>query len=183
VRWKIGLAFGAAAMAGAFAGGRLASFVPATALLVAFGLIMLATAISMLRPRNELRRDDDDATVHWPSMLALGSAVGVVSGLVGAGGGFLIVPALTTFGRLSMRAAIGTSLFVIALQSFAGFAGHAGVVAVDWSLVAAVTSASIGGAVIGTFAGRKVSPAALRRAFAWVVLAMGVFVIAKQVQS
>lgn len=181
VRWKHGAVFGAAAMAGAFAGGRLARFVPATALLVAFALVMLVTAIAMLKGRSE------DINVQRPlavgRALALGAAVGVISGLVGAGGGFLIVPALTIFGGLAMREAVGTSLLVIALQSFAGFAGHIGHVELDWRLAGTVTGAAVIGTLAGSSLGEKVSSDALRRGFAWLVLAMGLFVLGKQLSA
>jgi uncharacterized membrane protein YfcA len=80
-----------------------------------------------------------------------------------------------------MRDAVGTSLFVIALQSFAGFAGHAGHVALDWPLITVVTAASVAGALAGTTFSRKVPADLLRQGFAWLVLAMGIFVIGKQV--
>jgi uncharacterized membrane protein YfcA len=179
VEWRIGLLFGGAAMAGAFAGGRLASLVPATVLLLVFAVLMLVTAIAMLRGRAE--PSGPPGGLALGRVLALGAGVGIVSGLVGAGGGFLIVPVLAMFGRLPMGKAIATSLFIITLQSFAGFAGHAGHAALDWSVIAVVTSASVAGMVAGTYAGRKVSANVLRRAFAWLVLAMGLFVIAKQV--
>jgi len=178
VRWKVGGTFGLAAMAGAFAGGRLAAFVPAKALLVLFGLVMLVTATAMLKGRKD--------TGEAPRPLAIGRAmglgvgVGLLSGLVGAGGGFLIVPALTLFGGLAMREAIGTSLLVIALQSFAGFAGHVTHVELDWTLIAVITTAAVVGSLAGATFGKKVSPAALRRAFAWLVVAMGLFLVGKQ---
>lgn len=178
VRWKLGAVFGAAAMAGAFTGARLARFVPATALLLAFALVMLLTATAMLRGRPPRR--DEPRPLAPVRVLLLGAAVGVVSGLVGAGGGFLIVPALTLFGGLTMRDAIGTSLFVIALQSFAGFAGHIGHVDLDWSLATIVTAAAVAGTVSGSLLGKAVSPEALRRGFAWLVLAMGLFMVVRQ---
>lgn len=178
VRWKLGAVFGAAAMAGAFTGARLARFVPATALLLAFALVMLLTATAMLRGRPPRR--DEPRPLAPARVLLLGAAVGVVSGLVGAGGGFLIVPALTLFGGLTMRDAVGTSLFVIALQSFAGFAGHIGHVDLDWSLATIVTAAAVAGTVSGSLLGKAVSPEALRRGFAWLVLAMGLFMVVRQ---
>jgi uncharacterized membrane protein YfcA len=178
VRWKVGAIFGAAAMVGAFGGGRLAHFVPSKALLVLFAVVMLVTAIAMLRGRNESAAPP--APLALGRSLALGAAVGVLSGLVGAGGGFLIVPALTLFGGLAMREAIATSLLIIAMQSFAGFAGHVTAVELDWTLIGAVTGAAVAGAIGGALLGTKVSAAALRRGFAWLVLAMGIFVIGKQ---
>jgi uncharacterized protein len=179
VRWKLGATFGAAAMTGAFAGGRLAAFIPAAVLLILFAGVMLVTATAMLRPRSPAA--EEPRTLALGRALMLGAAVGVLSGLVGAGGGFLIVPALTLFGGLSMREAIGTSLFVIALQSFAGFAGHIAHVELDWMLVAVVTGGAVAGTLIGAFAGKRVSPDNLRRGFAWLIIAMGLFVLGQQV--
>lgn len=182
VRFRSGLVFGVAGMAGAFAGGRVAHFLPATVLLVAFALVMLTAAAAMMRGRR-------DAGAEPPKELALGKAlgvgvgVGVVAGLVGAGGGFLIVPALALFGGLAMPEAIGTSLLVIALQSFAGFAGHAGQVQLDWTLTAIVTGSAIVGGLAGARLARHVSPAGLRRGFAWLVLAMAVFLLGKQIPA
>ncbi|MBX3229211.1 MAG: sulfite exporter TauE/SafE family protein [Labilithrix sp.] len=178
VRWRIGATFGAAAMGGAFMGGRLARFVPGTALLVAFAVVMLVTAAAMFRGR--AGRDGAGRAPAPLRILALGAAVGMLSGLVGAGGGFLIVPALTFFGGLSMREAVGTSLFVITLQSFAGLAGHVGHVEVNWALAALVTGATVTGSLAGAFFGGKVPSEVLRRGFAWLVLAMGIFVLGKQ---
>lgn len=178
VEWRVGLAFGAAAMAGAFAGGRLAVFVPATVLLLVFAAMMLVTAIAMLRGRGEPSTSPGGLALG--RVLALGAGVGLLSGLVGAGGGFLIVPALAILGHLPMGKAVATSLLVITLQSFAGFAGHVGHAALDGSVITVVTSASVGGMLVGTYVGPKVSADTLRRASAWLVIAMGLFVIAKQ---
>ena len=178
VRWKLGMVFGAAAMAGAFAGGRLAGVVPPKALLVTFAVLMVVTALAMLRGRSrEAPRPHPPALVR---LLLLGTAVGTVSGLVGAGGGFLIVPTLTLFGGLPMLDAVGTSLFVIALQSFAGFAGHVSHVYLDGALTSLVTGAAVTGTLAGSFFGRNLSPQTLRRGFAWLVLTMGVLTLAKQ---
>ncbi len=178
VRWKEGGVFGLAAMAGAFAGGRLAGLVPAAALLVLFGVMMVVTAIAMLRdPRQAQGRPGER---RLGRTLGLGAAVGLLSGLVGAGGGFLIVPALTLFGGLAMRESIGTSLFVIALQSFAGFAGHVTHVSLDWTLVLGITAAAIVGSVVGASVGKRIPPLRLRRSFAWLVIATGLFMFAKQ---
>ncbi len=182
VRVRTGLIFGLAGMAGAFAGGRVAQFIPATALLVAFALVMLTAAAAMMRGR----RASSAAPPREPSLarsLAIGVSVGVVAGLVGAGGGFLIVPALALFAGLAMPEAVGTSLLVIALQSFAGFAGHAGHVQLDWMLTAVITGAAIVGGLAGARLARHVSPDALRRGFAWLVLAMAVFLLGKQIPA
>jgi len=123
------------------------------------------------------------AGIALAAVVAASLAVGVVAGLVGAGGGFLIVPALALFGGLAMPEAVGTSLLVIALQSFAGFAGHAGHVHLDRVLTAVVSSSAVAGSFLGARLGLGISPDALRRCFAWFVLAMAVFLLAKQLPA
>lgn len=185
VRYKHGGTFAIAAMIGAYAGGRLAHFVAAPVLLVLFGVVMVMTATAMLHKRNGQPTNAVDTPARTREFrllpaLGLGSLVGVLSGLVGAGGGFLIVPALTIFGGLAMREAIGTSLLVIALQSFSAFAGHVSHATLDWSLMLGVTGASVLGSAAGTHLGKRLSAASLRRAFAGLVIAMGLFMFAKQ---
>lgn len=179
VQWKLGSLFGGGSMAGAFAGGRLAEFVPERVLLGGLAAVMLVTALAMLRARPLIRGVARDRALA--RMLAVGMLVGLVSGLVGAGGGFLIVPALTLLGGLALRQAIGTSLFVIALQSFAGFAGHAGHVAVDARLIALMTGAGMVGMYAGSAFGTRCSARALTRGFAILVLATGLFVLGRQI--
>jgi hypothetical protein len=181
VRYRTGLVFGVTAMAGAYAGGQVARFVPATMLLVAFGALMLTTSLAMMRGRRAAAAPAADVKVG--KVLGTGAAVGVVAGLVGAGGGFLIVPALALFGGLAMPEAVGTSLLVIALQSFAGFAGHVGHVQLDWTLSLVVTGAAVVGSFAGARLGRGLSPEALRRGFAWFVLAMALFLLGKQIPA
>ncbi len=180
VDYKRGLIFGAASMAGAFGGGRVAGYLPGNVLLGAFAAMMLVTSIAMMRPRKEPAPGEKHA-LSVGRVLAAGAGVGLIAGLVGAGGGFLIVPALVLFGGLDMRRAIGTSLFVLTLQSFAGFAGHVTHTHVNWSLTALVTTAAVIGSLGGARLARRLSVQALRSGFAWFVLAMAVFMIGKQV--
>jgi hypothetical protein len=183
VRARTGLVFGATAMAGAYAGGQVTRYLPATALLLAFATVMLVTSIAMMRGRRAPRPGEAPAEAKPAKVLAIGLAVGLVAGLVGAGGGFLIVPALALFGGLAMPEAVGTSLLVIALQSFAGFAGHAGHVHLDWTLTLVVSAAAVAGSFAGVRLGRRVSPDGLRKGFAWFVLAMAVFLLGKQLPA
>lgn len=182
VRWRIAAIFGLAAVAGAYSGGRLARYLPATFLLVLFGIVMVTTSIAMLRGRKEPDPTKAERALRIGRMVVLGAAVGVLSGLIGAGGGFLIVPALALFGGLSLREAIGTSIFIITLQSFAGFVGHAAHVELEWALVLWLSGATAVGSIIGSAVGAKISTTMLRRAFAWLVLAMGLFMFATNLQ-
>lgn len=177
VRWGVGLMFGTAGMAGAYGGGLLARCVPAGALLVGFAGLMCVAAVAMLRDRADL---SDATRASAARLVALGLAVGVVMGLVGAGGGFLLVPALVLLGALPMSAAVGTSLVVIAMQSFAGLAGHLAGTLVDWRLAGLITAVTVVGALAGGRLADKVQPDALRRGFGWFVLAIASLVLAKE---
>ncbi len=184
VDYRTGAVFGAAGMAGAYAGGRVASFVPEWMLLVGFAGMMLATAIAMLRRRDDACDDDAAATgaraLPLGRTVAHGVGVGAVTGLVGAGGGFLTVPALALLGGMSMRRAVATSLLVISMKSFAGLAGYLGHVAIDWQLAGLVGVAAIGGSFVGSALAKKVPQRALRQAFGWFVVAMAVFMVGEQ---
>lgn len=207
VRWRTGLLFGSAGMAGAYAGGRLGSYLPGPVLMVAFGVMMLVTAVAMLRP--SIRRvpaavsagsSAGSAGVDTSPVAAAGvepaplsprrrpvlpillegAAVGLVTGLVGAGGGFLVVPVLVLLGGLSMPAAVGTSLLVIALKSGAALAGYLQATVIDWPLAIAVTALAVTGSLIGARLVRRVDAESLRRGFGWFVVVMGVAVLAGQ---
>ncbi|WP_411123116.1 sulfite exporter TauE/SafE family protein [Streptomyces sp. x-19] len=180
VRWRTGTLFGLAGMAGAYAGGRLAAYIPDTVLLVAFALMMLATAAAMLRgPRKTSKRAHGELPLY--RLLLQGLLVGVVTGLLGAGGGFLIVPALALLAGLPMGSAVGTSLLVIAMNSFAGLAGHLSDAHLDWSLTLAVTVAAVLGSLIGGRLAGRIPQRALRTGFGWFVVAMGGFVLGQQI--
>lgn len=184
VRWRTGAIFGVAAMAGAYAGGRVAEFIPGTVLLVAFALMMVATAVAMIRGRRSDAGGPGEAPApgggrDLPVKLVLieGVVVGLVTGLVGAGGGFLVVPALVLLGGLPMPVAVGTSLLVIAMKSFAGLAGYLSSVTIDWGLAIAVTGMAVVGSVVGALLSGRVPQGRLRQAFGWFVLVMGVVVL------
>ena len=179
VRWKVAAVFGAAAMVGAYTGGRLARFVPGNILLIAFSMIMIFAAMAMLRGRKDVG-DESAGRLPVAKIVLQGATVGLISGLVGAGGGFLLVPALALLGGLPMPAAVGTSLVVISMQSFAGFAGHLSGESIDWKLAGMVTAAAVIGSVIGGRLTDYVEPTTLRKAFGWFVLAMAALVLAEE---
>jgi hypothetical protein len=183
VRWRTGVLFGSAGMVGAYLAGSVARLIPAWLLLSAFSLMMFATALAMLRSRPKPESAGARSEIRVLKVLAEGLAVGAVTGLVGAGGGFLVVPALVLLGGLPMDVAIGTSLLVIAMKSFAGFAGFAGHTSIDWSLGLAITAAAIVGSVSGSVLARRVSPDALRTGFGWFVVAMAFFVLAQELPA
>ncbi|NEA29982.1 sulfite exporter TauE/SafE family protein [Actinomadura bangladeshensis] len=178
VRWRTGLLFGGAGMAGAYAGGRLAAYIPGGVLLAAFAVMMAVTAVAMLRGRPATEGGHAERPIF--RILGEGVTVGLVTGLVGAGGGFLVVPALVLLGGLSMPAAVGTSLLVIAMKSFAGLAGYLSSVHIDWPLTLAVAGAAVVGGLAGSRLAGRVDPQRLRRAFGWFVLVMAAVVVTQQ---
>ncbi|MBI1351461.1 MAG: TSUP family transporter [Actinomycetales bacterium] len=180
VRWRTGLVFGGAGMAGAFVGGRIGSLLPDAVLLVAFATMMAVTAVAMIRGRRDTG-PGHTADLPVGRTLLIGTGVGLVTGLVGAGGGFLIVPALALLGGLAMPSAVGTSLLVIAMNSFAGFAGHATSTSIDWRITLLVTSGAVVGAFVGSALAGRIPPARLRAGFGWFVLAMAAFILTREV--
>ena len=182
VRWRTALLFGATAMAGAYGGGRLAAFVPGGWLLAGFGGMMVATAVAMLR---EPRGGPTDPHRELPILLVVaeGVVVGAVTGLVGAGGGFLVVPALVLLGGLPMAVAVGTSLVVIAMKSFAALAGYLSSVQIDWGLALAVTAVAVAGGVLGSRLAGHIPDRLLRQGFGWFVVVMGAFVLTQQLPA
>ncbi|MET8910101.1 sulfite exporter TauE/SafE family protein [Micromonospora sp. NPDC004551] len=180
VRWRTGLIFGLAGMTGAYAGGRLAEFVPAGFLLTGFAVMMLATAIAMIRGRRTAEGGPVPHELPVFRVILDGIVVGLVTGLVGAGGGFLVVPALALLGGLPMPVAVGTSLVVIAMKSFAGLAGYLSSVSIDWGLALAVTAAAVVGSLLGGRLAGRIPADLLRKSFGWFVVVMGIFVLAQQ---
>lgn len=180
VEWRTGVIFGLAGMAGAAGGGWVAGFLSADLLLLLFAGMMLATAVAMFRGRKQPPAEAEGKAIQVPKVIAEGLVVGVVTGLVGAGGGFLVVPALTLLGGVPMRKAIGTSLLVIALKSAAGFAGHASHVSIDWPLAGTVSVAAVLGSFLGARLTSMIPPEALRKGFAGFVVVMAMFVLSQQ---
>ena len=177
VRPRLALLFAAAAMPGSFAGARLAVFVSGAAQLTLFAVVMLLAAFFMLRPARSGRLPDTGRPLPLARAAVMGVAVGVLTGLVGVGGGFLIVPALVLLGRVPMKPAIGTSLLVIALNSAAGFAGYLGRVEIAWAATALFTLIAIGGILVGAHLVPYVPAVALRRGFAVFLVAMSGFIL------
>ncbi len=193
VRWRTGLIFGAAGMVGAFVGGQIGARLPGSLLLAAFAVMMAATAVAMLRGRRKVEGAGHSGLPLFRILLD-GFIVGLVTGLVGAGGGFLVVPALVLLGGLPMPIAVGTSLLVVMMKSIAGFIGYAftfggpnGLVALNpetsfnWTVVLIVTAFAIVGALVGARLAGRIHPDRLRKGFGWFVLAMAVFILVQEV--
>jgi uncharacterized membrane protein YfcA len=179
LRPRVALVFGAAGMAGAYVGARVAAaLVAGGVLLLLFAALMGLTALAMWRGR--AASPVTPARVSPGRLVLQGLVVGSFTGLVGAGGGFLIVPALVLWAGLPMPAAVGTSLLVIVLNCLAGFAGYVAHVPIDPVLVAAVSACAIAGSFAGAKLTRLVHPSSLRRAFAGFVLLMAAWILVRE---
>lgn len=183
VRWKVGALFGAAGMGGAVIGAEIAHLLPGTLLLILFACMMLVTAAAMLRPRRQGAPPETAASLSIPKAALIGLAVGVLSGLIGAGGGFLVVPALVLVGGLAMPEAVGTSLLVIGMQALAGFARHAGQTPLHMEVLLIVAAGAVLGSLVGLRLSRSIKPDALRQGFGGLVLAMGALLLVLQLRG
>lgn len=164
-------------MLGTFGGARLALLVPSVAQLILFAVTMLVAATFMWRGRPTDAAPP--AHPHFVLVALIGGAVGILTGLVGVGGGFLIVPALVLLLGVPVKEAVGTSLGVIALNSASGFAGYWGKVDIDLRIMVVFTAIAIVGVFIGTRIGRQVSPGGLRKGFAVLLVAVGAAILLK----
>ncbi len=143
--------------------------------MILFALLMVAASISMITDR---KIAEERKSKQMPWMLVIyGVLIGVVTGFLGAGGGFLLIPALVILMKLPMKEAIGTSLLIIALNSLIGFLGDIGLQTVDWKFVIIVSAIAIAGIFIGTYFNQKVNGAKLKKGFGWFVLVIGIFII------
>lgn len=154
-----------------------------TAIMVFFALIMLAAAVSMIRSRKDEIEVAQKPVFNYPAMMIEGFLVGVVTGIVGAGGGFLIIPALVIFAKLPMKKAVGTSLLIIAFKSLIGFKGDIDRpdLIIDWTLLLTVSAIAIGGIFVGIYLTRFIDGSKLKKGFGWFVLAMAVYIVLKQI--
>jgi hypothetical protein len=183
---QVALLFGLSGALTAFVGAKLTVLVSGSVLMHAFAALMLAVGIGMLFGKGRAAGDASPRSTRPPrlpaSMLA-GAGVGLITGFLGVGGGFLVVPALIAFAGLNVRQAVGTSLFVIAINSAAGFAGQLAVGQLDLSLIGLLTTAAVAGALAGERATRQVSTTHLRRGFGVLVIAVGLVMVTNTLRA
>jgi len=153
------------------------------ALMLLFAIVMILASISMIKPSKKNTNEVENKTLkyNYPLILLEGSIVGILTGLVGAGGGFLIIPALVILARMPMKLAVGTSLFIIATKSLIGFIGDLqGSEIIDWILLLKFTGSAIVGIFVGIILSKKIPGEKLKTAFGWFVLVMAIYIIIKE---
>ncbi len=156
-------------------------------IMIMFSILILSSSISMIKKKtynriNEVKWDEfARSPLGLPFVILLGVVIGFITGFVGAGGGFIIVPVLIFFLRLNFKKAIGTSLCIIALNSLIGFTGNIGQQKIDWIMLVIISSVCIVGILLGSLLSSKVSSQNLKPAFGWFTLIVGVFVLIKEI--
>jgi len=159
------------------------SVTKALAMMLLFAVLMVAASVSMIRNKQtENLAQNEPRVFNYPMILLEGSMVGVLTGLVGAGGGFLIIPALVLLSKLPMKQAVGTSLLIIGAKSLIGFTGDVmeSFGQMNWTLLSLVTALAIVGIFLGNQLSKKIDGAPLKKGFGWFVLVMGVYIIIKE---
>lgn len=149
-------------------------------LLIIFALLMIGAALVMLKKNKDSKQEQQKVKISWLGLIVQGILIGLLTGLVGAGGGFLIVPALIYFTRVSIRIAIGTSLSIIACNTSIGFLGSINDFTIDWTFLIVFASLMIVGILSGIRIAAKLDQAKLKKAFAFLILAVAVFMITKE---
>lgn len=189
VDWRTAVGFGIPGMAGTYLGAWLAQYVPGSAQLILFGCVVMLAAVTMLRSRPSSNSTEPHPIRRFSwKIIAEGLAVGVLTGLVGVGGGFLIVPALVILVGLPMRIAVGTSLVVIAVNSLSGFVKYVDSLrdlnlSVDWWTVGVFIAIGIVGSMTGRYLGQRLNQTMLRRIFAMLLVVVSVAVLGKEISQ
>lgn len=186
IDWRSVGWFGVPGVTGTYLGAALSVYLSGVAQLLLFAVVMLLAAVMMFRPP---KAQAESPSAHPRSPVKIGAeglGVGILTGLVGVGGGFLIIPALVLLGGLPMSLAVGTSLLIIAAKSLVGFAKYVNVLAeqnlsLHWDLIVIFTALGILGSFLGARMGRKVSNESLRKGFAGFLVVMGLYVLATNV--
>ncbi len=176
LNWRVAVVFGGAGMIASYLAAGLSEHLSPSLLMVAFALLMLFVAGLLLLRRQPAAQHSQDDLQLWKVALT-GVVVGVLTGILGVGGGFLIVPALVILVGLPIHHAVGTSLVIIVMNSTAGLIGHLDQFTLDLNVLAAFVAAGIVGTLAGTRLGKRLNPLLLRRAFAVLVIGLALFLL------
>ncbi|MDX1470032.1 MAG: sulfite exporter TauE/SafE family protein [Flavobacteriaceae bacterium] len=150
------------------------------AIMLFFGIIMLLASYSMIKEGKDINDSQQKVSYNYPLIIIEGIVVGVITGIVGAGGGFLIIPALVLLAKLPMKKAVATSLLIIAIKSLIGFIGDVQNLQIDWTFLLSFSAVSIIGIFIGVWVNKFIEGRKLKKVFGWFVLFMGIFIIIKE---
>lgn len=145
-----------------------------------FAIIMFIASLSMIRSKRDVANPVFNSTINVLPLIFIGIGVGLLTGIVGAGGGFLIIPALVLLAKLPMKKAIGTSLFIISVNSLIGFTGDLQNREIDWSFLLVFTAISITGIIVGVYASKFISGTKLKRGFGWFTLLVAIYIIYRE---
>lgn len=150
------------------------------AIMVFFALIMLIASYSMIKGRKDSSEENQEVSYNYPMIVLEGVIVGILTGIVGAGGGFLIIPALVLLAKLPMKKAVATSLMIIAIKSLIGFLGDVQNVVIDWTFLLSFTALSVVGIFLGIYLNKFIDGKKLKKGFGWFVLVMGIYIVLKE---
>ncbi len=150
------------------------------AIMVFFAIIMLLAAYFMIRGRKDESDENQKVSYNYPMIVVEGIVVGVLTGIVGAGGGFLIIPALVLLAKLPMKKAIATSLMIIAIKSLIGFIGDVQNITIEWTFLLSFTALSVVGIFLGIYLNKFIDGKKLKKGFGWFVLVMGIYIVIKE---
>ena len=152
-------------------------------IMIFFAIIMLVAAISMVKDKGKTDEEELEVRYNYPMIVLEGALVGVITGIVGAGGGFLIIPALVLLARLPMKKAVATSLLIIAIKSLIGFIGDVQSQVIDWPFLMSFTAISVIGIFIGIWLNKFIDGKSLKKAFGWFVLLMGIYILIMELSA
>ena len=150
-------------------------------IMVFFALIMLLASFSMIRTKKDVVEKEEKQKFNYPLILVEGFGVGVITGIVGAGGGFLIIPALVILAKLPMKKAVATSLLIIAIKSLIGFIGDVENLTIDWGFLLTFSGLSVLGIFVGIYLNQFIDGKKLKKAFGWFVLLMAIYILLKEI--
>lgn len=148
-------------------------------IMIFFALIMILASFSMIKGRKE--SNEQEVQYNYPLIIIEGLVVGFLTGIVGAGGGFLIIPALVLLAKLPMKKAVATSLMIIAIKSLIGFLGDVQNIEIDWTFLLGFTAISVIGIFIGLYLNKFIDGNKLKKGFGWFVLIMGIYIVLKEI--
>lgn len=148
--------------------------------MISFAVLMLLASISMIRKR-QMENTDKNHGINFTILVLYGIGIGLVTGFLGAGGGFLLIPALVLLLQLPMKKAVGTSLLIIAFNSLIGFIGDTGHLETNWGFLFIITAIAITGVILGGLMSKKINGDKLKKGFGWFVMAMGIYILVKEI--